>query len=459
MPPAQTASAQAAPVETPPPEALTLDQAMRYAVVHYPTVRAALERVNASAANARVARSAYLPRFDSTWQSNLATTNNVFGQVLPQSVIPALSGPVLPTESNSAVYGSAAGVLLSWQALDFGLRKATVLGAEAAVTQARAGEAMTRLEVQSAVGAAFLDVLAAERAVAVTGADLERRDVLSRIVHTLVDNELRPGAEASRADAERAASQTRLIQAQANLAVAHTTLARVLGVTGGEVTVEGAGLLEELPPPAAGDAAMLAHPLAQFREAEVEVARAQSKSIARTDLPQIYLQSSIFARGSGAQPDGQLDTGSDGLNLDRDNWAVGVQIRFPDLFAFASLGARKAAAEASEREATARYDEALLTIDGQRQTAAAVVDAAQAVAAHTPIQLAAARESETQARARYQAGLAGLVEVADAQSLLARAEVQDQLARVDVWRALLAQAVAQGDLEPFSNLLHLSSGR
>jgi len=57
------------------------------------------------------------------------------------------------------------------------------------------------------------------------------------------------------------------------------------------------------------------------------------------------------------------------------------------------------------------------------------------------------------ARARYDAGLATIVEVADAQSLLAQAEVQDQLARVDVWRALLAAAVAQGDLNPFLDIL------
>ena len=75
------------------------------------------------------------------------------------------------------------------------------------------------------------------------------------------------------------------------------------------------------------------------------------------------------------------------------------------------------------------------------------MQAARAVAANTPVQLAAAQQSETQARARYQAGLASIVEVADAQNLLAQAEYQDQLARVDVWRALLAEAVARGDLD------------
>jgi hypothetical protein len=95
----------------------------------------------------------------------------------------------------------------------------------------------------------------------------------------------------------------------------------------------------------------------------------------------------------------------------------------------------------------------LITVTGQQQAAAALLQAARAVAANTPVQLAAARQSEGQARARYNAGLAGITEVADAQSLLAQAEVQDQLGRIEVWRALLASAVAQGDLAPFLTLV------
>src|SRR4051812_47023502 len=72
------------------PQVFTLSQAMQYAVDHYPTIRAALEQVNASSAGVDVARAGYLPRLDSLWQSNRGTTNNIFGQVLPQSVIPAL---------------------------------------------------------------------------------------------------------------------------------------------------------------------------------------------------------------------------------------------------------------------------------------------------------------------------------------------------------------------------------
>jgi outer membrane protein TolC len=72
-----------------PAHIFTLEEALQYAVDHYPSVRAAVEQVNASIAGVGVARAGYLPRLDSLWQSNRGTANNIFGQLLPQSVIPA----------------------------------------------------------------------------------------------------------------------------------------------------------------------------------------------------------------------------------------------------------------------------------------------------------------------------------------------------------------------------------
>jgi len=443
---------------TPSVQVFTLDGAIQYAAEHYPLVRAALEQVNASEAGVSVARAAYLPRLDSLWQSSRATVNNVFGQVLPQPVLPAISGPVLPSASSQSVWGSAAGALFSWQPFDFGLRKAAVEGAEAFVRRARASEALTRLDVQGAAGAAFLSVLAAERAVLAARADLDRRDVLARTAQTLVDNQLRPGAEGSRADAERAAARTRFILAEQNVMLARTALARVLGTATGSVTIDAAHLLDSLPPEEVPAPAPTEHPFVAARRAAVDAAHAQRDVLARTDLPRVFVQSSVFARGSGANPDGRLDGSLDGLGLDRANWSAGVQVFFPNLFDFPSLRAREAAAAASERAESALYDEAVLTIARQKEGAAAMVSATRAVAANTPIQLAAAELSEAQARARYQAGLANVVEVADAQSLLAQAEFLDQLARVEVWRALLGAAVASGDLAPFLALLPSSSG-
>ena len=436
------------------PPSLTLEQAIQYATDHYPTVKAALEQINASAAGVDVARAAYLPRLDSLWQSNRATANNIFGQLLPQSVIPSMSGPVLPSASAQSVWGSATGALFSWEPFDFGLRHADVLSAQAGLAQAQAGETLTRLDVQNAVASAFFGVVAAQRAVTAAQADFDRRSVLLQSVQVLVTNQLRPGADQSRAEAERAAAQIRLIQARQTLTVAQNNLARVLGTTSaGVVTIDADPLLARLPANDIGPAAAAIHPLAKVRQASVDQAHAQEDVLARTDLPRVLVQSSVFARGSGANANGVLDGDVDGLGLDRANWAAGVQIFFPNLFDVSSLRARKAAAAALSRASTALYDEALLTITSQQRAAASLLQTTRAVAANTPIELAAAEQSETQARARYNAGLTTIVEVADAQSLLAQAEVQDQLARVDVWRALLAAAVAEGDLTPFLTIL------
>src|SRR5215831_14419869 len=180
----------------PPPQPLTLDAAIAYAAEHYPSLQASAEQLRAAAAGVDVVRANYLPRLDALWQSNRGTANNVFGQVLPQSVIPALSGPVLPSATGDSVWGSATGAMLSWEAIDFGLRDAGVKAAQSGVARAAADERLARLEVEATVANAFLAVVSADSAVVVAEADADRRGVLARSVHALADNELRPGAEA-----------------------------------------------------------------------------------------------------------------------------------------------------------------------------------------------------------------------------------------------------------------------
>src|SRR4051812_31308187 len=92
--------AQADGPKQPGSQTFTLAQALQYAREHYPSVRSALEQINVSAASVSVAKTAYLPRFDSLWQTNRATANNIFGQLLPQSVMPSISGPVLPAATS-----------------------------------------------------------------------------------------------------------------------------------------------------------------------------------------------------------------------------------------------------------------------------------------------------------------------------------------------------------------------
>jgi outer membrane protein TolC len=173
----------------------------------------------------------------------------------------------------------------------------------------------------------------------------------------------------------------------------------------------------------------------------------------RAYYPKFYFQSAVFGRGSGFAPAGNFLGGTNGLGLDRSNWAVGVTVTFP-LFDIFSIRSRKAVEAANERVEAALYDQTLQDLTGQFRKAQASLEGARHVAENTPLELDAARTTENQERARYQAGLATLVDVADAQSLLVQAETDDALARLAVWQNLASVAAAQGDLQPFLQFLH-----
>ncbi len=441
-----------AQADAPPAHALTLEDALDYALQHYPAVRASLEQVSAARAGMTLARTQYLPSLNAVYQDSRATQNQVAGIWLPTSITPTVEGPV-GAYSGQSYWGSQAAMLFSWEPIDFGLRSANVGRAQSEADKSTADLEVTRLQVATAVGNYFLTALTVHQAVTSAQANVHRWQVFNQSVHTLVDNTLRPGVDASRADAQLARAKTQLYQAQAAEQEALATLAALMGMAGSEVQLD-AGKLLLLPPvdslPSSGAAA---NPLAQDQMAAVRQVEAQEKVLSRTDYPRIFLGAEAFGRGSEIPNNGAIDGNWNGLAPGRGDWVAGVTITFPNVFDFKALSAEKQIAKANERSQRALYDRTIQDVTGQLQTARAQLKSAQLVAQQTPIELEAARASETQSRARYAASLATLVEVADAEGLLAQAEMDDAVARLNVWHSLFTVAFAQGDLQPFLNLL------
>ena len=435
------------------PKVLSLEDAINYALQNYPRVRVALEQASAARAGVGLARTSYLPRADMLWQGNRATRNNMFGLMLPQSVISPISGPVLPFASNDSVWGSAAGLLVSWEPFDFGRRGAAVDATRAGQNAANAELSVTRLDVAVAVTNEFITVVAAQQRVSAAKANVDRRQALANSIHVLVSNNLRPGADGSRADAELARAQVLLIQAEQAEAVSRAALAEVLGVAGSNFQIDVGSLLSAPPSPSPTGPPLTSHPFAIAERARIDQIKAQEHILDRSYFPRFDLQSTIYGRGSGANTDGTIQTGTNGLGLDRSNWAAGLTVTFP-LFDIFSIHAEKQIEAANERAEHARYDQTLDDLTGQLQQAQAALDGARLVAGKTPIELQAAREDEMQARARYDAGLTNIVEVADAQGLLVQAETDDALARLVVWNDIALLTAAQGDLGPFLQFLH-----
>ena len=430
---------------------ITLPDAVQLALKNYPAIRESRARAQAAEQGIDVARTAYLPRLDMVWQVNRATHNNVFGLLLPQAVVPSISGPVLGTRSSSSVWGSAAGVLLSWEAIDFGQRKAIVNAARAQSDQAKARTELSELDISAAAADAFLTALAADESVRAARANVARLQVFADSVRTLVANQLRPGADESRANAELAIVRNQLSQATQVADLARASLAEAIGSAGNTFDLVARSLAALPPSEPISPSDLKTHPAARAESAAVEVVRARERVLTRQYFPHVNLQSAFAARGTGAEVPGQSRLG-DGLWFQVPNWAAGASMTFPAFDVF-SIRARKRVESSNELAQTARYDQTIEALTTQQARARALMKAAAEIASNTPLERQAATDAESRARARYQAGLANITEVAEAQRLLAQAEADDALARLAVWRALLAMAQARGDLSAFLRLV------
>jgi outer membrane protein TolC len=430
------------------PVTLTLPQAVANSLKNYPSIRVSQEQMNAAAAAIRSARTAYLPKADALAQVNRATRNNVFGLLLPQSVIPSMSGPVIGSNNLGTVWGSAVGVLVTWEPFDFGLRSANVAVANAARAQSEAALKRTQFDVAVAAADAYLTLVAAQEAVRAAQAGVDRAEVVLRTIAAQVRAELRPGADQSRAEAELAAARTQWIQGQQAADIARVTLSQFTGTEPSRIEVR-AGSLVQCPPAQTPPTPNTAgNPILLEQNAAVEQARAQLRALERAYFPKFYLQGSAYARGTGAETNGERLGGLNGLAPNFQNYALGLSVNFP-ILDLPALRAREAGESATIRSEEARSAQIAVDLRAQWNRAIATLEGARRVAANTPTQFSAARAAAQQATARYQAGLANIDEVAEAQRLLTQSEIDDTLARLSVWRGLLGIATAAGDIQPF----------
>ena len=454
LPCAAYAAGQAQQATTAP---LTLREAISRAIDNYPAVRAALANIQVSVAGVDLARTTYLPRADILWQVNRATRNSVVGLLLPQPVVAGISGGV-GVDRNETAWGSATGILLNWEPFDFGVRSANVASAESTFRRTTAAADLTQLQVAAVSAEAFLTVVATEQTLMAAAAAVERARVLHEVVVARVQAGLRPGVDAQRARAELAVAETQRIIAEQNASVARVVLAQYTGHSADTISVSPGALLA-LPPSDAitGGAtsslqvtqpALQRHPLAAEQNAAIEESRARLRVAERSYVPRFNVLFNTYARGTGVRPDGRVKSGFGGWAPEVANWAVGMNVLFP-LMDRPAIGARVQAERQRQLTEAARYDRVITDLAAQFGRAQALLDGASRVSLNTPFQLAAARATFEQATARYQAGLTGIVEVADAQRLLTQSEIDDALSKLNVWRGLLLVATAQGNLDPF----------
>ncbi len=432
-----------------PVRTLTLGQAVDYALQHHPSVRAARALQTQADAAVEAGRVGYLPQVDVVGQENRASVNQNPGTWIDipgfPGVVPAVEGPMhdsfgLNSWNSGAslfVAEDVAGLLRQMSLVDVALARR-----EGAGFGLRAQE----LAVAFAAADAFMVDVAALETVKATQSGVQRARTFATAVGGLVKSGLRPGADASRAQAELAFAKDQELRAMQALGVARATLAQALGVAAERVEPRPGALLKPAPGIALPESPSPANPLLREAQAGVEAAHSAVRATRLQYLPRVYVAGFLFSQGGGLG--GGTITPGGGLVPSVPNWAVALDVVVP-LTELLTTRAQLRGAVAGERLAAARYGETALGVESELRRAQAVLEGARGIAANAPAELAAARATWAQNNARYRAGLMTALDVADAERLLTQAEVDNAVARVNVWRAMLLVARAAGDLGPF----------
>jgi outer membrane protein len=425
---------------------LTITEAIEFALAHHPSLKARAAIEAAAAARTEGARASELPDVAVVGQVNRATGNVVPGSLFAMRGLPGVSGPPRGRTFDGGVWGTSVGATMSWDLLGLARRMQEVDAALAEVGRERAGTDARRLDVAFEAADRFLEAIVRDETVQAARASVQRAGVFVGMVKALVDQSLRPGVDLTRGQAEQALAETQLARAEQARSVALAQLAEALGAP--TVPVEPVpGSLLSLPPAGAPLAPAPSDPRRREVDAARRAATERKHAVQLQYLPRLELVGALWARGSGLPNNGTASP-AEGLSPDTPNWGAGLVVTWPALETI-GVRAQARAAAAGIDLAAAREQEVAQAIAGQIEISRAFVEGSRKVAVHTPAAVEAARAAERQATARYQAGLAPAVDVADAQRLLAQAEVENRVARVEVWRALLLLARSTGDLAPF----------
>ena len=452
--PAAKASDPLAP-PLPAARAVTLPEAIAYAHEHQPAIKAALARIQADKANAKVPRAEWQPVIGATAQIFAATPNNTTGSYLgiTDVALPRIGGSrdASPSSATWQPYASTlVGASILQEVFDFGRIAANAAAADARVELGTHDADAARLDVDLGVEEAYFGVYAAKGVLKASQeaytSTREHRD----LARAGVTAGLRSPIELTRAEADLSRYEIGVIRAQGGLQVAEVVLAAAMGAPDQAFDVSGtAPTPSELP--SLADAIREAgtrDPVLQEALARLKVQEKTTSAIAANLRPNLFATAALSGRAGGATPSG-AGNAADGAGFlpDVPNWDVGLVLSWT-LFDGVTWARRNAsrAAEQERREEVSLYRER--EIAGVEQAYVRVETAKSAVPALESA-VAGAVANYKQADARFRAGLGNAVELADAEQLRTNAEIQLALGLFEVARARaqFGRAIAEG-LQP-----------
>lgn len=432
---------------------LTLVDVVRLAEKNYPKILQAQAEVRAAGKEVTVQKiREYNPNSLISYQDVVGSHNRLTQTLFSTAVLPSTPGPGPENVEMRAQAFSGAGFIIDWAPIDFGLHKARIGLAKAEFGLSQARYSATLLDVTIEAAARYLDALVMQEQVSVAKANTQRFADFSTVVHAQVDAGLKPGADASLADSQLANARNNLIRAQLNFDLARASLAYIVGLGGEMINIDSTGISTATEPADTQQTAPIfeKHPLALVGRAEISTVVAHKRILDKEYYPTFRWLGGVNLRGTTFNNNrGDVQSPNiSGIFPVIPNWNVGLIIDLP-FFDIIRIHAQKKVVRERITAAQHAYDLAIQGLKTDDIQARTRVQAASELAANMPVQVEAALMASRQAQARYEAGLATVAQVAEANQILADSRVKLAVANVGVWKALLAVASVHGDLKPF----------
>ena len=437
---------------------LTIKDAEQTALANYGTIKAKANQLNASKAYLTETRAEQLPDVNLSAQQDYGTINGQNGPLYGyRGFSVASSGPALPNQNWKAAFGALYLANVSWDFFAFGRANEKVKVQRSAVSRDESDLVQEQFQHEIRVASTYLNLLAAQQLSKAQEDNLNRAIELQKVVVARVKNGLNAGVDSSQANAEVSNARIALTNTRQTEQEQGNLLAQYLGIPPQEFLLDSAFVTKA---PANADPQSQVtnenHPLLQFYQNRIGVSDQLAKYYNTFKYPTFSFFGTYQGRGSGfksdigTNPNDYTSSYTSGVDPTRFNYLIGVGLIWNITNPF-----RVRYQVQSQKFTSAQYKDEYDLVSKQltAQQALAEIRISNALKNYheVPEQVRAATDAYHQKLTLYKNGLSNIVDFTQALYTLNRAEIDNYIAKNNVWQAVLYKAAATGDFGIFIN--------
>ncbi|MEO6633659.1 MAG: TolC family protein [Mucilaginibacter sp.] len=437
---------------------LTIKDAEQLALANYGTIKAKANQLNASKAYLTETRAEQLPDVNLSAQQDYGTVNGQNGPLYGyRGFSVASSGPALQHQNWNAAFGALYLANVSWDFFSFGKAKEKVKVQRSAVSRDESDLVQEQFQHEIRVAGTYLNLLAAQQLSKAQADNLNRAIELQKVVVARVKNGLNAGVDSSQANAEVSNARIALTNTQQTEQEQSNLLSQYLGIPPQDFVLDSAFVTKA--PANADPQSQITnenHPLLQFYQNRVNVSNELAKYYNTFAYPTFSFFGTYQGRGSGFKWDygtNQSDyTGSYGAGVEptRSNYLLGVGMIWNVANPF-RVHYQVKSQQYTSAQYKDEYDLVSKQLSAQLVLAETRISNALKNYHEVPEEVRAATDAYHQKLTLYKNGLSNIVDFTQALYVLNRAEVDNYIARNNVWQAVLYKAAATGDFGIFIN--------